>query len=107
MLAAAERLGNPVARAWAQPRVQSCMDDAEQHTSLIAVTSIKAAINAYEDSIGDLEPLAADVDHELDSLLRRESAASPATATAAGNEMTSAQKREKLRDLLRSKVDSE
>ncbi len=69
---------------WARLRFEALCGDAaraaELARPLLAPSRIAEAIGAYRNVIGDVEPLAPDVDWALDPLLRREPAA------AAGDE---------------------
>ena len=101
-LASARARGGDVA-AWAQHRFDRLvgeLDHASAEEIAMSADQIQQQVGSYKSMIGDLEPLAADVDVELDPLLRRESAAQAAEDV---EQMTPEQKRERLRRLLGSK----
>jgi alkylation response protein AidB-like acyl-CoA dehydrogenase len=75
-LAAAHQLGEPLALAWAEATFRASLLAAEQGTPALAAAqsaeALRATIAGYRELIGDVEPLAPDVDVALDPLLRRE-----------------------------------
>jgi hypothetical protein len=102
-LATAERLnsrgGNAATLAWANNRFERLISE-NAESGMIGGDLLQSTIKGYMSSIGDFEPLAADVDYELDPLLRRDFIEiSPEDLQPLSTE----QKREKLRELLRSK----
>ncbi|HEV8195537.1 MAG TPA: AMP-binding protein [Gemmatimonadales bacterium] len=75
-LAIAHRMGASLPTAWAEATFAAALVAAEQGTPALAAAetgdALRAVIASYRDWIGDVEPLAPDVDVALDPLLRRE-----------------------------------
>jgi len=75
-LAAAMAIGDVATTEWARHRfailcTQTESDGAETN-SVLATEATVQRIDAFSELIGDMEPLAPDVDYELDPLLRRD-----------------------------------
>ncbi len=75
-LAAADPIQEPLPMTWAQATFEAALVAARQGTPGLAAAptadALRATIATYRDWIGDVEPLAPDVDVTLDPLLRRE-----------------------------------
>jgi hypothetical protein len=80
-LAAARQMQDPLPILWAEGAFHAVVDAAEHGTPALAAArspdALRAAIAGYRDLIGDVEPLAPDVDVALDPLLRREARPEP------------------------------
>jgi acyl-CoA synthetase (AMP-forming)/AMP-acid ligase II/alkylation response protein AidB-like acyl-CoA dehydrogenase len=101
-LAAAMAGGGEAASRWARTRFDQLCADAEMGTpgmdSVLPPDETVQKIDAYRDVIGDLEPLAPDVDYALDPLLRREAPANEMKPAESSQSLDA--KRERLRKLL-------
>ena len=80
-LAAARQMQDPLPILWAEGAFRAVVDAAEHGTPALAAArspdALRATIAGYRDLIGDVEPLAPDVDVALDPLLRREARPEP------------------------------
>ena len=98
--AAAIASGDEMASRWANARFDRLCLDAESAASVLASVlaprETMQRIDAYRGIIGDLEPLAPDVEYALDPLLRRNSEEESSSQTLE-------QKKERLRNLLLAK----
>lgn len=103
-VAAAVATGEPNAWRWATARLDAICVEAECGTSSMAsvldTSEITARINAFSDTIGDVEPLAPDVDYALDPLLRR----APAFDVSPRGDDSLERKKRRLRDMLTAAV---
>ena len=99
-VAAAVTMGEPNALCWANASLEAICVEAACGTSSMAsvldTNEITQRINAFSDTIGDVEPLAPDVDYALDPLLRR---ANAVDVSPGGDDSLEGKKR-RLRDLL-------
>jgi acyl-CoA synthetase (AMP-forming)/AMP-acid ligase II/alkylation response protein AidB-like acyl-CoA dehydrogenase len=91
--------GGRETREWARRRFESLALEAERGPdptgTALTVDRIRSQVYGLREFIGDVEPLAPDVDVDLDPLLRREGAAEDETLV---------RKRQKLRELLTSQA---
>lgn len=96
--AGASLTGSPAAEEWAAARFEELARRIEAGPPAIAEASgIEERINAMRGVIGDLEPMAPEVDLALDPLLKRRSIAAPAEPRAP---LSAEEKRALLRRLL-------
>ncbi len=101
-LAAAMAIGDTATTTWAQQRFQALCADAETEVplanSVLPTALMVEHLKEFEELIGDLEPLAPDIDYTLDPLLRREAPLSAHAVVASSESLD--QKKDRLRKLL-------
>ncbi len=99
--------GNAAVMLWAKDRMDAFAHEIAAYGvdgSTLGANAIRATVRDYMKSIGDLEPLAADVDYELDPLLKRDAPTKVAmTQNVDKEELSSEEKRRRLREILSRK----
>ncbi|MDB4892551.1 MAG: hypothetical protein JWL61_4406, partial [Gemmatimonadetes bacterium] len=103
-LAAAMAIGETSAVEWANENFTTLCTEAESETgygSVLPSDVTVQKIDAFRELIGDMEPLAPDVDYALDPLLRRETVPPPGNGVAPSETLD--QKKARLKKLLLGK----
>ncbi len=103
-LAGAMAMSEPATTEWARQRFARLCADAESDDidgSVLPSDQTVRKIDGFRELIGDMEPLAPDVDYALDPLLRRETATPPGNGSAPSETLD--QKKARLKKLLLGK----
>jgi acyl-CoA synthetase (AMP-forming)/AMP-acid ligase II/alkylation response protein AidB-like acyl-CoA dehydrogenase len=104
-LAAAMAIGEPATIEWGEQRFVALCTEAESNgaeaASVLPSDLTVQKIDAFRELIGDIEPLAPDVDYALDPLLRREAAVPAGNGEVPSD--TLEQKKARLKKLLLGK----